>query len=98
MATNLVAIPSLSKVPEDLSDRLDVPHPELTQRITFEGGDCVVMAPEDYTRLYQYADRLEEALYNLETQVTLAARYRDKGGVVTALVAARTVLVDGGAV
>lgn len=92
------AIPSHSATAGDLSDRLGVSHPEYCQHIAFDGGDCVVMAPEDYTRLYEYADSLEQSLMQLEEVVTHASRFRDKGAVVEALQNARQLLVDNRAI
>jgi len=46
------------------TDRDDRPYPspEHTQRIQFEGCECVVMAPEDYESLYDHARQLEREL------------------------------------
>jgi hypothetical protein len=44
--------------PAGLPEEPEVPTPEYTQRITFEGAECAVMAPEDYEALWNYARAL----------------------------------------
>lgn len=37
----------------------DWPRPQYAQEISFEGRGCVVMAPEEYEALFNYAQKLE---------------------------------------
>ncbi len=80
---------------DDLADRLDVAHPLECQMCILGGERVAAIPPEEYARLYEYAEKLEDALVDLEAAVTYTARFRDRGPVISALIAARTALVVG---
>lgn len=50
------------ETPETDRDDRQYPLPEYTQRIQFEGSECVVIGPEDYEALYEHARALERKL------------------------------------
>lgn len=78
------------------------PTPEYTQRITFEGSECAVMAPEDYEALYNSHRTLERRIHALEEALREFVRIDKESGLSSndewdlspALDAARALLHD----